>query len=240
MNKSSFDTEQEANDYRLKHNLFSRVAEPNSGGKWGLVFPVQSHLHVNDGAPAGMRQQHVKTSNCIEKAPAAMKLVEVRLSSFTRVEYMEIVEVPSNFTQAEPDDLVNTRYRQVDGGMFTSDPEYWERGTCEAEVSDMPNATPAMMAFRTPHGLHIERSEAAAQTVASSGPWPYVAEEAAGPTARDLYVGGVVLDTCKRAVEKGRSLDGLNLDAIALRAVGEYHDMTKADIQREARPGPSK
>ena len=96
------------------------------------------------------------------QAPAT-KLVEVRLSAHTRVEYMEVVEVPVNITQAELDTLVNTRYRQVDGGEFTSDPEYWERGTCEAVVSDMPNATPSLMAFRTEHGLHIERADSAAQ-----------------------------------------------------------------------------
>jgi hypothetical protein len=110
-------------------------------------------------------------SNYIEQAPAT-KLVEVRLSALTRVEYMEVVEVPANITQAELDDLVNARYRQVDGGEFTSDPEYWERGTCEAVETDMPNAAPSMMAFRTAHGLHIERAGAAAQTAESSGPTP--------------------------------------------------------------------
>lgn len=112
-----------------------------------------------------------EVSNYIEQAPAT-KLVEVRLSALTRVEYMEVVEVPANITQAELDDLVNARYRQVDGGEFTSDPEYWERGTCEAVETDMPNTAPSMMAFRTAHGLHIERADAAAQTVESSGPTP--------------------------------------------------------------------
>lgn len=106
------------------------------------------------------------------EAPPATKLVEVRLSALTRVEYMEVVEVPANITQAELDDLVSARYRQVDGGEFTSDPEYWERGTCEAVDSDMPDATPTMMAFRTEHGLHIERADAASQTVDCSGPTP--------------------------------------------------------------------
>lgn len=106
------------------------------------------------------------------EAPPATKLVEVRLSALTRVEYMEVVEVPANITQAELDDLVNARYRQVDGGEFTIDPEYWERGTCEAVDSDMPDATPTMMAFRTDHGLQIERADAASQTVDCSGPTP--------------------------------------------------------------------
>ena len=102
------------------------------------------------------------------QAPAT-KLVEVRLSALTRVEYMEVVEVPADIAQEELDDLVNARYRQVDGGEFTSDPEYWERGTCEAVDSDMPDATPTMMAFRTEHGLHIERADAAAQHISGAG-----------------------------------------------------------------------
>lgn len=107
------------------------------------------------------------------QAPAT-KLVEVRLSALTRVEYMEVVEVPVNITQEELDDLVNTRYRQVDGGEFTSVPEYWERGTCEAVETDMPNAVPSMMAFRTAHGLHIERADADAEAQTANQENPQV------------------------------------------------------------------
>lgn len=109
------------------------------------------------------------TPKSIKQATPATKLVEVRLSALTRVEYMEVVEVPADIAQEELDDLVNARYRQVDGGEFTSDPEYWERGTCEAVDSDMPDATPTMMAFRTEHGLHIERADAAAQHISGAG-----------------------------------------------------------------------
>ena len=63
MTKSRFDTEQEANGYKLKHQLVNRVAEPIGGGKWGLVFPIESHIQVNDGAPVGMRQHEVKVLN---------------------------------------------------------------------------------------------------------------------------------------------------------------------------------
>jgi hypothetical protein len=108
----------------------------------------------------------------IHHTTTATKLVEVRLSALTRIEYMEVVEVPADITQAELDDLVNARYRQVDGGEFTSDPEYWERGTCEAVASDMPDGTPSMMAFRTEHGLSIEPADEAAQTRRFSGPTP--------------------------------------------------------------------
>lgn len=58
MTKNRFETEQEASDYKLKHQLYNRVAEPIGGGKWGLVYPIKSHIQVNDGAPAGMRQHH--------------------------------------------------------------------------------------------------------------------------------------------------------------------------------------
>lgn len=99
----------------------------------------------------------------IEQQKPGTKLVEVRLSALTRTEYTEVVEVPANITQDELNELVNERYRQVDGGDFATDPEFWERGTCYAVDSDMPGATPSMMAFRTEHGLHVERADADSQ-----------------------------------------------------------------------------
>lgn len=57
MPKSTFDTEQEANDYKREHQLFQRVAVPLIGrGKWALIFPIEAHITVNDGAPDGMRE----------------------------------------------------------------------------------------------------------------------------------------------------------------------------------------
>lgn len=91
------------------------------------------------------------------------KLVEVRLAALTRVEYMEVVEVPADITPAELDQLVNDRYRLVDGGAYHGDPEYWARATCEAVDTAMPNAVPSVMAFRTAHGLQIERADAESQ-----------------------------------------------------------------------------
>lgn len=107
-----------------------------------------------------MEQASAATELKAEEKPPATKLVEVRLSALTRVEYTEVVEVPANITQDELNALVNDRYRQVDGGEYASDPEFWERGTCYAVDSEMPNATPSMMAFRTEHGLHVERADA--------------------------------------------------------------------------------
>ena len=63
LTKSRFDTENAANDYKRAHQLDNRSAEPIGGGKWGLVFPIKSHVTVIDGAPAGMRQHHGGLSN---------------------------------------------------------------------------------------------------------------------------------------------------------------------------------
>lgn len=45
--KSYFGTEQEANNYKEKHQLFGRVPEYiQSAGKWALVFPIKAHVTV--------------------------------------------------------------------------------------------------------------------------------------------------------------------------------------------------
>lgn len=46
--KSSFDSEHDANEYKAKHQLSGRVAEPITGtGKWALNFPLQAHVTVH-------------------------------------------------------------------------------------------------------------------------------------------------------------------------------------------------
>lgn len=43
--KEWFKSEQEANEYKEKHQLFGRVPEPIEGtGKWALNFPLEAHL----------------------------------------------------------------------------------------------------------------------------------------------------------------------------------------------------
>lgn len=58
----------------------------------------------------------------------ATKLVEINLAALTRVEYCEVIEVPADMTEGELDDLVEQRYRDVDGGDFWDDPDFWEQG----------------------------------------------------------------------------------------------------------------
>jgi hypothetical protein len=44
---SLFKTEQEANEYKEKHQLFGRVPEYIKGtGKWALNFPLKAHVTV--------------------------------------------------------------------------------------------------------------------------------------------------------------------------------------------------
>lgn len=57
------------------------------------------------------------------------KLVRINLAVLTRVEYSEVVEVPSDMTEEELEALVDQRYREVDGGEYWDDSEYWERST---------------------------------------------------------------------------------------------------------------
>lgn len=45
--KQWFKTEQEANEYKEKHQLFARVPEYIKGyEKWALVFPLKAHVTV--------------------------------------------------------------------------------------------------------------------------------------------------------------------------------------------------
>ncbi|MCZ8254552.1 MAG: hypothetical protein O9327_02570 [Polaromonas sp.] len=64
----------------------------------------------------------------------ATKIVAIRLAALTRVEYREFIEVPADMSDEEMADLVDRRYDDVDGGLYFDDPDYWERGTCSAEV----------------------------------------------------------------------------------------------------------
>lgn len=46
--KQRFDSMQEALDYKEKHKLFGRVAEPIVGTKkWALNFPLEGHVTVS-------------------------------------------------------------------------------------------------------------------------------------------------------------------------------------------------
>ena len=58
------------------------------------------------------------------------KLVQVNLAALTRVEWSALVRVPRGVDLQEVTDRF---YDYLDGGEYTSDPEYWEKGNCWAD-----------------------------------------------------------------------------------------------------------
>ncbi len=95
-------------------------------------------------------------------AAGATKLVQVHLAALTRVEYMEVVEVPADITAEELDDLVRRRYDKVDGGLYSDDPHYWEKGECFAQDADAADihAVASVRAARVNGALTEEVTEA--------------------------------------------------------------------------------
>lgn len=61
------------------------------------------------------------------------KLVRINLSALTRVEYCEVVEVPASFSEGDIQEVIDTCYKQVDGGAYVDDVEFWEKGECWSE-----------------------------------------------------------------------------------------------------------
>ena len=65
--------------------------------------------------------------------------VEVELSAFTRVYFYSVIEVPDNTSKDELKSLVNDLYDEVDGGDYTDDQNFWEKGLCTVHVvSEQP------------------------------------------------------------------------------------------------------
>jgi hypothetical protein len=96
------------------------------------------------------------------------KKVEIRLAALTRVEYTETLEVPADITETELNELVNQRYRDVDGGCYVDDPDYWERG--EGYAQDADEGSPEVSGS-------VERSESGGLLVSEA-----VQDEVAAPT----------------------------------------------------------
>lgn len=57
-------------------------------------------------------------------------IITVHLAALTRVEYSEDIEVPDDITLEELDDVVQETWDKIDGGDFSEDPDYWEKGDC--------------------------------------------------------------------------------------------------------------
>ncbi len=64
------------------------------------------------------------------------KRVRISLSALTRVEFTRELEVNSSIAD-DPEalqELANRIYEDTDGGEYTDDPHYWEKGSVQAEV----------------------------------------------------------------------------------------------------------
>ena len=122
MEKNRFDSEQEANDYKLRHQLTQRVAEPISDGKWGLVFPIEAHVTVQDGAPDGVRTlghpnvKHPYEVYCLEDA--------IGLANAKRT------------LNREPLVISLEQAREVVRSMLASRQHNWITGACALDVLD--------------------------------------------------------------------------------------------------------
>lgn len=66
--------------------------------------------------------------------------------------------VPSDISQSEIDQLISARQANVNGGYYVDDPEYWERGHCQADAPDLPNAAPTLRFERTEGVLNCENA----------------------------------------------------------------------------------
>lgn len=65
------------------------------------------------------------------------KEVTIVLSALTRVEYTRVLTVPDGITDDQLNDLVNKVWDETDGGEFSDDTEYFERGNCRWEESNV-------------------------------------------------------------------------------------------------------
>jgi hypothetical protein len=59
------------------------------------------------------------------------KLVQVNLAALTRVEWSALVRVPVEIVDLQ--EVTDRFYDYLDGGEFTSDPDFWEKGSCWAD-----------------------------------------------------------------------------------------------------------
>ncbi len=64
-----------------------------------------------------------------------MKL-RVHLSALTRVECEKVIEVPDDTKERDFPEIARREYDNTDGGDYTEDNDYWERGHCWCEPVD--------------------------------------------------------------------------------------------------------
>lgn len=115
---------------------------PADGGVWA-PYDKEGELFSEDQSPkteSNALQTESKQDAAADPKPDTRvdtKKVRIILAAKTRVEYSEILEVPKDMAASDLDRLVNQRYRDVDGGLYADDPDYWERSpSCDWELAD--------------------------------------------------------------------------------------------------------
>lgn len=87
--------------------------------------------------------------------PAGMKQIVIQYSVLTRLEFAESLIVPKDMTDQELLEVSDQRYADLDGGSFTDDPDYWERGSTTIN-HDCAGMTPQAKLVRTAEGIKQE------------------------------------------------------------------------------------
>jgi len=88
---------------------------------------------------------------------ANTKKIRINLAALTRVQYTEVIEVPSNTTEKEIQILVDQRYDAVDGGDYTGDTEFWEKGeSCGFAYEDIDSKADLKATLDIEYGWQID------------------------------------------------------------------------------------
>lgn len=96
-------------------------------------------------------------------APAT-KLIRINLGALTRVEWSAVVQVPADATNDELDQLVERFYEDIDGGDFTDDTDFWDKGECRHDVAEESATEPEYVVTRDADGdlVDVKANPAAA------------------------------------------------------------------------------
>lgn len=154
---------------------------------------------------------------------ADTKVVEIRLSAFTRVEYTEALEVPANMSADELNELVNQRYRDVDGSEYRDDPDYWEQASSYATPAT-GHVEVTGKVVRTPDGFLVEEEGATpTETQAIMAPWREKVQAAIARLGEPRIVFAAHQDLNKDIDRRGRDGQEVRILRVGFDAAEEPH-----------------
>lgn len=65
------------------------------------------------------------------------KVVDIELAALTRLDWGAVVQIPAGLSDDDRQTLLEKFYDQIDGGEYTSDNDYWEKGLQSIEDIDL-------------------------------------------------------------------------------------------------------